>query len=110
MPLTKKQIRVIRENPNIHSGKLAKLIGCNAKTVQRNRSVNWSYSGVGIPFLRFDGLFRVKYKHKFIFASKSFKESISVVDHLIWCINNDMFKQPRIEHPYFENLKLGVSQ
>lgn len=107
MKLTEQQKRVIRENPHIQSGKLAKLIGCNTKTVQRNRKNIWSYEGVGIPFMRFDGLFRVKYKHCFIFASSSMVKSLNVVDHLIWCIESNMFNQPRVEHPYFENLTLG---
>ena len=104
--MTEQQKRVIRENPHIQSGKLAKLIGCSAKTVQRNRNHVWSYEGVGIPFMRFDVLFRVKYKHRFIFASNSMVKSLAVVDHLIWCIENGMFNKARIEHPYFENLKL----
>lgn len=110
MPLTKQQKQAIKDNPNIQSGKLAKLIGCNVKTVQRNRVSKWSYTGVGVPFFRFDGLFRVKYRHSFIYASKSYVKAMQVVEHLIWCIENEMFNQARIEHPYFENLKLGESK
>ena len=107
MKLTIEQKRVVSQNPNIHSAKLAKLIGCNQKTIQRNRVSNWSYTGVGIPFLRFDGLFRIKYKHKFIFASTSINKSMEVLEHLIWCIDNGMFNKARIEHPYFYSLRFG---
>lgn len=106
MKLTSEQEKVINENPHIRGSEIANLIGCNARTVRRNRRSCWSYSGVGIPFLVFDGSFRVKYKHKFIFVSSSRDKAIAVVDHLIWCIENNMFNQPRIEHPYFEKLSL----
>ena len=107
MKLTIEQKRVISQNPNIHSAKLAKLIDCHPKTIRRSRVSNWSYTGVGIPLLRFDGLYRVKYKHKFIFASISFNKSMEVLDHLIWCIDNGMFNKARIEHPYFYSLRFG---
>ena len=88
--ISKQQKRVIIENPNIHSGKIAKLIGCHIATVQRVRNSNWSYAGIGIPFLSFDGRFRVKYQHKSIFSSSRLAKAIKSVDHLIWCIDSGL--------------------
>ena len=106
--LTKQQKRLINENPNIQAGKLAKLIGCNVRTIHRNRVSKWSYEGVGIPFLKFDCVFKVIYKKKYIASSAFIENALNVVVHLIWCIENNMFNKPRIEHPYLENLKFGV--
>ena len=111
MKLTEQQKRVILENPHLESGKLAGFLGLKAGTVKAYRLRNkirgkWTYEGTKVPFMHFDGLFRVKYKNRFIFASNSLSKSINLVDHLIWGIENDMFNKPRIEHPYFEGLKL----
>lgn len=67
----------------------------------------WSYSGVGIPFMVFEHSFLVRYKLKHLFSSGELTKAIEAVDHLIWCIENDIFNKPRIDHPYLENLKLG---
>lgn len=108
--MTEQQKRVIRDNPHLQSGKLAKLLGINAKRVDwfkySNKLNAWSYTGVNIPFLHFDKKtvsFKVRYRHQTLFSG-SFKTAIKFVDHLLWCIENNMFNQPRIEHPYFENL------
>ena len=110
--MTEQQKRVIRENPHLQSGKLASFLGVNAKKVdyfkRRNNFNVWTYSGLGIPFHYFDGWsvdYKIEYKGKKVFGG-CFKRAMNVLDHLIWCIENGMFKQPRIEHPYFENLTL----
>ena len=109
--LTEKQKRVIRENPHIQSGKLAKLLSCNVKAVRYYRQSSWSYSGVGIPFMCFDCSgkphWSIVYKRVRIAKRSLLSDAINIVDHLIWCIESKMFNQPRVEHPYFVNLKFG---
>ena len=110
--MTEQQKRVIRENPHLQSGKLASFLGVSRKAVEsfkRRQNLNkWSYTGINIPYCKFhkDNLdYTVSYKHKTIFSG-CFKSAMSVLDHLIWCIENGIFKKARIEHPYFENIKL----
>lgn len=115
MRLTEQQKRVIRENPHLQSGKLAILLVASQASVDsykyRNNIRVWTYRGFGIPFLRFDfqsklPCYRVEYKGSYIFGG-FLSVALFVVDHLIWCIENNMFNKPRIEHPYFDNLKIG---
>ena len=113
--MTEQQKRVIRENPHLQSGKLAKLLGVRQHTLKTYRIRNdllgsWSYRGVGIPFLVFDESFCIRYRFKYIFSSPFLSKAIDVVDHLIWCIENGMFNMPRIENPYFDNLRFGEKQ
>ena len=112
--LTKEQKRVIHENPHLQIGKIAKFLGLKIHVVRYQREKNksyWSYEGIGIPFCFFDICGNPHWsilKSRFRFAKTSnLKKAISIVDHLIWCIENNMFNQPRIEHPYLENLKFG---
>ena len=106
------QRRVIEENPNLSAGKLADFLGLSVNTVKyhkKNKS-NWFYYGVGLPFCCFDIIncqWSVVKNHRRIVKTSSLDKAIKVVDHLIWCIENNMFNQPRIEHPYLENLKFG---
>lgn len=77
-----------------------------------HRSFKWFYGGVGIPFMHFDSSrpqYEVNYKGHRV-ARGTFSKCLSIVEHLIWCIENNMFNQPRIEHPYFENLPLIKEQ
>jgi len=112
--MNEQQKRVIRENPNLQSGVLARFLNLNKNTVKSHRTKNrscgkWTYSGVGLPKMFFEtvnGSFVVKYGSKWVFRG-TFDKAVNVVDHLIWCIENGMFNQPRIEHPYFENLSFG---
>ena len=108
--LTQQQKRVVRENQHIHSGKLAELLGCDARAVRYHKKSMWSYTGVGIPFMCFDGSdkphWSIAKDGKRIAKSASLEKAVSIVDHLIWCIENGMFNQPRIENPYFTGLKL----
>lgn len=111
--MNEQQKRVIRENPRLSTIKLAKLIKASVRSVERYKSkcriYDWCYSGVGIPFVYFNKsrvCYTVIYK-EYLFFSGNLSRCVKVLDHLLWCIENDMFKQPRIEHPYFENLKLG---
>lgn len=111
--ITEQQKRVIRENPHLQAGKLARFLGLTVAQVKYARpfNVSWSYQGFNIPFCQFDksdkphwsirkGGFRVA-------KSSNLVEAICIIDHLIWCIENNIFNQPRIEHPYLENLKFG---
>lgn len=107
--ITRIQRRFILDNPHIQSGKLALLMGLKAGTIKQFRrrkklQSNWTYSGKGIPFMRFSETYRVKYKHRPIFWSGDLTKAIKAVDHLIWCIENKMFNAKPIEHPYFENI------
>lgn len=111
--MTEQQKRVIRENPHLSTKKLALFLDVSVRSVENYRSKNrvykFCYSGVGVPFLYFNKatLSRmVIFKGKTIFHG-SLKLSFKVLDHLIWCIENNMFNQPRIEHPYLVNLKFG---
>ena len=112
--LTDQQKRIIRENPHIQRGKLSKFLGVSKLSVDSYREYNnlksWTYSGCGFPFLSFNTAgvcYRVQYKRSVIFFG-SIKNALKVLDQLIWCIENNMFNKPRIEHPYLENLKFGV--
>ena len=105
-------IRTIKENPNLDAGALSKLLNVPSNTIKtyrlRNKlRGNWTYTGIGIPFLRFDGLYRVMYKHEYVIACKNLTRAIDVLDHLIRCIETGvMSDKTRIEHPYFTGLKL----
>jgi len=107
------QKRVIRENPNLQSNKLADFLGLSRNTVISYRyrlgGVSWSYSGIGIPFMYFNKSCAQYFvsKSRGIFYNGLFGKAVNVVDHLIWCIENNMFNQSRIEHPYLVNLKFG---
>lgn len=108
--ITRIQRRFILDNPHVQSGKLALLLDINAGTIKQFRrrkklQANWTYTAKGIPFMRFDGTYRVQYKGKSLFWSKCLENSIKAVDHLIWCIQSKMFNAKPIEHPYLENLK-----
>ena len=112
MKLTEQQKRVIRENPHLQRGKLSRLLGVGEFSIDSYKTYNnlksWTYSCCGMPFLSFHPLstsYRVQYKSRVIFLG-SRNKAINVLDHLIWCIENDMFNKPRIENPYFEGLKL----
>lgn len=114
--MNERQKRVIRENHNLNASALSRFLGVAVGTVNSMRfregiRAKWFYKGVGIPFLsvRTDQGYTLEiHCGKGVFASTSNTEkALSLVDHLIWCIEKGMFKQPRIEHPYFENLKLG---
>lgn len=116
--LSKQQKRLIVENPNLNAGVLARFIGVPSQTVnsfrfRNNIKAKWHYKGVGAPFLsvRIKDRYSldVYYQNGTVATTGSILKAFKLVDHLIWCINNDMFKQPRIEHPYFEKLKLGVN-
>lgn len=110
--MTTEQRRVINENPNLQSGVLSRLLGIPSNTIKTFRRRNnlrgkWTYSGKGIPFLRFDGLYRINYNCKYVTASNNFEQVINVLDHLLWCIEKGiMSDKTRVEHPYFERLKL----
>lgn len=109
--MTEQQKRVIRENPHLQAGRLAEFLGLNVNTVRSYRVRNkarrsWTYTGLGIPMMFFNidsGCFIVSNKKAKLFKGV-FSKAIDVVDRLLWCIENNMFNQPRIEHPYFENL------
>ena len=110
--MTTEQRRVINENPNLQSGVLSRLLGIPSNTIKTFRRRNnlrgkWTYSGKGVPFLRFDGLYRIMYNHEYVIACNDFKKAINVLDHLMWSIETGvMSDNRRIEHPYFEGLKL----
>ena len=113
--LSKQQKQVIIENRNVSMPKLAGFLGVPLHYVRLELSKlkrSWSYSGCGIPFCRFSASpmgFVVYYKNKRVFVG-CLKSSVSVVDHLIWCIESGVFKLPRIESPYLKNLKFGAIQ
>lgn len=116
MVLSRNQIRLIIQNPNINAGVLAKLIGAKQQTVtsfrfRNNITAKWHYKGFGIPFTKARGDDRyqieVQFRNKSIASSNRLDKTIGVVDHLIYCINNDFFNMPRVENPYLEGLKLG---
>lgn len=111
--MTEQQKRVIRENPHLSASKIASLLGLSRSTIVSYRyrlgGVCWSYSGKGIPFFYFSNSCAqhfVKYNGK-VFYNGVISKAINIVDHLIWCIENNIFNQPRIEHPYLVNLKFG---
>lgn len=107
--MTEQQKRVVRENLHLQSGKLSALLGVSKRTINDFRSKivkTWTYSGVGIPFMVFDKSFTVN-RYGYLYSSPVLCNAIKAVDHLIWCIENNMFNQPRIEHPYLVNLKFG---
>lgn len=111
--LTEQQKRVINENPHLSTKKLSLFLGVTVRQIEKlrakSRNYKFCYPGIGIPFFYFNGatLSRmVIHKGKTIFHG-SFDLSLKVLDHLIWCIENNMFNQPRIERPYLENLKFG---
>lgn len=110
--LTKEQKRVIRENPHLQPSKIAKFLGLSVNTVKyyRRDIFTWVYSGIGFPFCDFDSCnaqWLVRKNHALIAKTSIINKAINFLDHLIWCIENNMFNQPRIEHPYLENLKFG---
>jgi hypothetical protein len=121
--LTDEQKRVLDQNPHLQSGKLAKFLGLSVNTVTgyrgRNGGIKWSYSGVGIPFVRFDkwqhcSRWRVRYKMKLLFSG-SFDNAIKVQGQLIWMLENGLnpFEEKRIRKPVktildpFAGLKFG---
>lgn len=104
--------RLLAENPHLQSGKLALLTGMKPRAINKFKKENgltgkWTYSGVGIPFMCYEFSYLVRYKQKHIGSSGLLEKAIDLVDHLIWCIENNMFNKPKIEHPYLSNLKLG---
>ena len=113
LTMNDQQRKVIDENPNLSAGKLAYFLGLSRNTVISYRyrlgGVAWSYSGIGVPFMYFNRSCAQYFvsKSRIVFYNGLFGKAVNVVDHLIWCIENNMFNQPRIEHPYLENLKFG---
>lgn len=104
--------QLLIDNPNLQSGKLASITGMNKRAINKFKKQNgltgkWSYSGVGIPFITFDSLYRVKYKHRYVVARNNLNDAIEFLEHLIWCIENRIFDLPRIEHPYLKNITFG---
>lgn len=114
--LSKQQKRLIVENPNLNAKVLANFIGAPSQTVtsfrfRNNIKSKWYYKGVGVPFLsvRIKDRYslEVYYQRGTVATTGSMKRAFKIVDHLIWCIEKGFFKLPRIEHPYFEKLKIG---
>lgn len=116
MRLTEQQRRVINENPHLQAGKIADFLGLSVNTVgsyrKRNIKRKWTYTGVGIPFLRYDRHigYRVKYKMIHLYGG-SFSGAITWQGQLLWLLERGLCPfgldgQPVIEHPYFESLKL----
>lgn len=97
--------KVVDENPHLHSGKLAGLLGVSQNTIvsyrHRKGGVSWSYTGVGVPFMCLDrsaGLYRVTYKRAPVFHGWLLT-AIQVVDWLIYCIEAGYFNLPRVRRP-----------
>lgn len=112
--ISEQQKRVIRENPHLQAGKLANFLGITADQVanQRRGKRTWSYTGVSIPFMRFDKLasspgFRVKYKMTHIFGG-NFKDAINHQGQLLWLLERGLCPFGLDNKPIFlQNLKFG---
>lgn len=114
--LSKQQKQLIIDNPNLNACVLAKFIGAKSQTVTSFRFRNkikskWYHKGNKIPFLSVRTNDRyaldVYFRSGTLATSGSFSKAMKIVDHLIWCIELDMFDKPRIENPYLQNLKFG---
>lgn len=113
MILSTSQIRTIIQNPKINSCVLARLMGVKSQTItsfrfRRGLGSSWHYKGFGIPFASFRGDERhqieIEFKKMYIASTNSASKAVAIVDHIIWCIENNMFNKARIEHPYREDL------
>lgn len=112
--ITEQQKRVIRDNPHLQAGKLARFLGLNADQVanQRRGKRTWSYTGVRIPFMSFDKRstspgFRVKYKMTHLFGG-SFEDAITWQGQLLWLLERGLCPFGLDNKPMFlQNLKFG---
>lgn len=111
--ITEQQKRVIRENPHLQAGKLAKFLGISVNTLtsyrKRNLKRTWSYTGVSIPFLRYDKYigYRVKYKKIHLYGG-SFNGAINWQGQLLWLLERGLCPFGLDNKPIFlQNLKFG---
>lgn len=110
--MTPQQERLIKDNPNLSSSALAKLIGVHKNTVinfKKRAGIvsNWYHFGVGIPFVGYDKsvtAYRVRKDGVRIFFG-SFKGAMLNLDRLIYCLDNNSGKlPPTFEESIFSDL------
>ena len=112
--ITEKQKRVIKENPHLQAGKLAKFLGLNIDQVsnQRRGKRTWSYTGKGIPFMRFDihqdsPKYTLRYKMTHLFCGK-YEDCINWQGQLLWLLERGLCPFGLDNKPIFlQNLKFG---
>lgn len=111
--MNKQVERLVIENPNISSGKLAMLTGLKSHTIRNYRrrlgvKSFWHYSGVGIPFMYFNAAlvaYEIKKSNRDVFAG-SFHNALLNVDRLIYCLDNNNGKLPAARREsYLKNLE-----
>lgn len=98
MPLSKQQIQLINDNPNLSGAAIGRLVGVSRWTVNEHKeSPAWTHKGVGIPFVSFNkanGQHVVRCKRREIFKGK-FTKCMENLDRLIYCLENNNGKLPR---------------
>lgn len=103
MALSRQQLQLIHDNPNLSSAALARLIGVDKSTVSRNRTAPlWKHSGVGIPFvydsMNPDGVYKALIFDGRTLARGKLDAVMINLDRLIYCLENNNGKLPRTLH------------
>ena len=95
--MNNQQLQLIKDNPNLSSAAIARLIGVSRWTVSKHREKpNWTHKGSGIPFVSFSpssGQYKVRCKRRDIYKGK-FNSCMENLDRLIYCLENNNGKLP----------------
>lgn len=108
MKIDNQQLQLIKDNPNLSSAAIARLIGVSRWTVSEHReNPKWTHKGKGIPFVSFSpssGQYKVRCKRRDIYKGK-FNNCMENLDRLIYCLENNNGKLPMTtEESIFSNL------
>lgn len=105
------QRQIIKDNPNLSSAALARLLGLTHAKVNRNRDASaWAYRGYGLPFtfeqVMSDGVYLILKCRGRVIANGKPPYILENLDRLIYCLeNNDGNLPPTLEDWSLKNLE-----
>lgn len=108
--MNSQQLQLIKDNPNLSSTAIARLIGVHKSTVDRNRiKPLWKHSGTGIPYVyesvNKDGVYKTLRFGVRVLAKGKIDSVMENLDRLIYCLENNNGKLPMTtEESIFSNL------
>ncbi len=108
--MNSQQLQLIKDNPNLSSAAIARLIGVHKSTVDRNRTKPlWKHSGASIPYVyesvNKDGVYKALRFGARVLAKGKIDSVMGNLDRLIYCLENNNGKLPmKTEESILNNL------
>lgn len=113
MSLTSQHERLILDNPNLSTNKLARFLGIDKATVRKCKAKSpFSFKGNNIPFMTSE-IYNGGFRYVTVYRGRklgvgSFKYCIEQLDRLLFCLESNNGKLPPTMNEYvFGNLKFG---